>query len=49
MKSSKRLNLDLPPRLLRVLRGVFGFHRYPQLPETGHDRAERGEREWYGI
>jgi len=32
---------------LRFLRGLFGPRRFAR-PETGHDRAERRERNWYG-
>jgi hypothetical protein len=46
MKTSDRAHLDLRTRLLRLLRGLLGFRMYPQQ-ETGHDRAERREREWY--
>jgi hypothetical protein len=31
--------------ILRFLRVLFGFSPYPG-PETGHDRAERRERNW---
>jgi len=36
-------HLDPCTRLLRLLRGLFGFRMYPLL-ETGHDRAERPVR-----
>ena len=43
------LNIQLKPvdYFLRFLRGLFALRRTPRT-ETGHDRAERRERNWYG-